>query len=824
MKKLLLVLHFAGLGLLTMAQQTALKPLKDNKLQNIQRPESVVFNTNPSAAANHNATVAGGARASVLNSQPIGTAGNLLTAIESGNNQIYSIDSLNLVTFIHRNDPSNYPGTNVAQYRFDKSTNRGQTWSIDLGPITNDFSIDNINVNGRFPEAVVYNPAGNTNADSAWFVYSGTWHDGENGSWQGSMRGRGKISGDTSTFDVHIDQVNSGNVSIGTGFCQSVPGTFWKVNEASNVSFATGVDVIISGVVVEKGVFDNNTKTINWTETVLPANFEENDGGGFQVSVATSMNIAFDPSGQNGWISCLGDITSGDDSVYEPIFWQTTDGGQNWTGPTHVVLEDIEGVMNELSPVYVDGTTPSSMNPTTAFDADLTVDADGNPHLLVVIGNGSEYSMEPATYDVWDITYDASANAGCQWKGYHLADINTFRGTFSSGATPQTEDNRPMISRSEDGTKLFFFWLESDIDFTLSPDNDVPNLFGRAINIDNGTMTGIKNFSETDSLWGGATVANVGGVFQGVTFPIVGQYALQNGNIWNVPFVFTQIDYNNTSGGLGDAESPAAFWYINNINFANSEFNQNADQIPPTITLNGADTVTILVNTPYTELGATAFDCNVGNINPTVISTVDTSAIGYYTVTYIASDGVNADTVVRTVIVGSTPVAAFTWTNPQIGYKFNFQDQSLNIPTSFQWNFGDSTGSIAQNPVKTYYSNGTRNVCLTVSNSFGSNQVCQNVTVTQVGIDDITFGEQLKMFPNPTTGLLNITVDGNVSPNMTVTVFNLLGEEVVSPAFYKAGTTNMQVDLSGVSNGLYLVKVQSINGTAVKQISVNSAK
>jgi hypothetical protein len=68
-------------------------------------------------------------------------------------------------------------------------------------------------------------------------------------------------------------------------------------------------------------------------------------------------------------------------------------------------------------------------------------------------------------------------------------------------------------------TNCSSFWLESDIDVILSTDNDIPNLFGRGIDIANETITPLYNFTEGDSLWGGETVNSSGGVFGGAVYP-----------------------------------------------------------------------------------------------------------------------------------------------------------------------------------------------------------------------------------------------------------------------------------------------------------------
>jgi len=350
------------------------------------------------------------------------------------------------------------------------------------------------------------------------------------------------LSGNISTFNVDIDVVNNQQVGIASGMCKGAPGVFWAVNVDYSGNFTSGSNAITSGIIVEKGIWNPVADTVAWTQTNLPQTFVGSDNAGATVSIATSYNIAFDPTGQKGWIAILGDITNDQDSVYDPIFWKTTNGGNSWTGPIVVDLDSIQGIKADLSPTLVNG-DPATMNATTSFDADLSVDVNGNPHLLTTVGSGTEYSIQAAGYGVWDITYDPNAIQGCNWKGYHLADINTLRGTFSSDNPAQTMDNRPLVSRSEDGAKMFFFWCESDANFLQSTDNDIPNLFGRAIDVVQNKMTPMYNFSEGDSLWGGETTNTSGGVFGGTAFPMVSQTALKNGNTYNVPLVLTQVDY-----------------------------------------------------------------------------------------------------------------------------------------------------------------------------------------------------------------------------------------------------------------------------------------
>jgi PKD repeat protein len=59
-----------------------------------------------------------------------------------------------------------------------------------------------------------------------------------------------------------------------------------------------------------------------------------------------------------------------------------------------------------------------------------------------------------------------------------------------------------------------------------------------------------------------------------------------------------------------------------------------------------------------------------------------------------------------------------------------FTDQSTNIPTSWQWDFGDGTSSIQQDPTHTYASDGVYSVTLTTSNQFGADTETQTNLIT----------------------------------------------------------------------------------------------
>jgi DNA-binding beta-propeller fold protein YncE len=75
------------------------------------------------------------------------------------------------------------------------------------------------------------------------------------------------------------------------------------------------------------------------------------------------------------------------------------------------------------------------------------------------------------------------------------------------------------------------------------------------------------------------------------------------------------------------------------------------DTMPPVITLNGANPLTVECHTTFTDPGATATDGCAGSVAVSASGTVDANTPATYTITYTATDGANPATATRTVNV-----------------------------------------------------------------------------------------------------------------------------------------------------------------------------
>lgn len=83
-----------------------------------------------------------------------------------------------------------------------------------------------------------------------------------------------------------------------------------------------------------------------------------------------------------------------------------------------------------------------------------------------------------------------------------------------------------------------------------------------------------------------------------------------------------------------------------------------------------------------------------------------------------------------------------------------------------------------------------------------------------MGISETAELTGVAIYPNPSTGVINITNDNNV--NNTINVYTLAGNEVAS----KVASTATTIDLSAMGAGVYLVEVANENGKKVERVVI----
>ncbi|MCB9232516.1 MAG: T9SS type A sorting domain-containing protein [Bacteroidia bacterium] len=200
-------------------------------------------------------------------------------------------------------------------------------------------------------------------------------------------------------------------------------------------------------------------------------------------------------------------------------------------------------------------------------------------------------------------------------------------------------------------------------------------------------------------------------------------------------------------------------------------------------------------------------------------STLTVNAAGSYSVTVTDANGcVSSDTV--NVSILPAPTSAFTATQQAgNGLTWDFTDNSTGSPSSWAWDFGDGSGtSTQQNPTYTYSSEGTYTVTLVVTNACGSNTSTQ--TITLVGIEGELAGMVLQIYPNPNHGQFTLEASSNAE-RYELQIQNLQGQEVFRQTVQNgSGYVKTDLNLQGVSQGVYLLRISTEKATVTRKIII----
>ncbi len=95
--------------------------------------------------------------------------------------------------------------------------------------------------------------------------------------------------------------------------------------------------------------------------------------------------------------------------------------------------------------------------------------------------------------------------------------------------------------------------------------------------------------------------------------------------------------------------------------------------------------------------------------------------------------------------------------------------------------------------------------------------VIENLTSTQ----DIILDAGFDIMPNPTSGMIRITLDQPLEGAGLLSVWNILGQKVIEGIDLMQGTEEWPMDCSGFSNGTYFVRLDTENGRFLRKMVVN---
>lgn len=722
-----------------------------------------------------------------VTSQKIGQASNAYTFLRTEDHQLSFVPTTNSLAFLHRQDITLHGGATVdnGRLRYAYSTDGGTTWSKENGPITVTYSFP-----CRYPNGILTKRAGGSALD---FVHADATLDG---SWDGHCQGYVQ---DATTSSFVVSQEDYALKGTGTlipgSLVERAPGEFWYIDLGYDGNAATGE------ILIYKGVESNGSVT--WTETVLNPPHDVSYDGTARIA---SPNIAFAPAPNNniGWAAFLGDIEG--DTTYSPIFMKTTDAGATWSAPVQFDMDQFQGLTDSLQFYQAIDTTGGQTDTipigtgkaTCSFDADLSVDGNGNPHMIAVVGNASSNFAAGgplAGYTIYSgiilIAYDFTFDQYGDWNMMHLGSVSTLRGEHGAGASASsvfTADPWVQVSRNAPGTFMFFSWTDSDSTSAAWDSNNAngnPDLIGRGYSIHttgSDKLTPVTNWTKGDQVWDGKAL-----------LPKISTVAISNGNNdFTVPYVIMDLE-------TGDALATSGFHYLSDITYLGTTFNivstyfYNCKQDPYTSTVSSTDA------TCGASDGSASINVAGGTAPYTIAwstggstATITGLPVGVYDVTVT---DINGCVDMKQVVVNNANAATLAISGQSNPSCFGVTDGGATVtttggtaPFTYAWSNGETTAAATMLP------GGTSSCQVTDANN------C-------VGITQVTLSSPAQINVGETH--TDVTCNGAADGTVTVIASGGTGSLEYSIDGNTFQTSNMFMGLSG---GSVTVTVQDGNG------------
>jgi len=558
MKKVLLVLSVACFVMSVSAQKYAFKNLQNLKSASIHAKADnglsgpILPLNKPTNAHNKS-----------INAVVIGTSGNAYGFIYDPNYQVDANPELNAIMHVHR---AGGPwGGNSGDIRCKISYDLGQTWNDSLV-----FPIQNGNHLYRYPNGIIYNPAGNTTPANAFALINGPITDGSG--WDFMYFDSQNLNG-TNPVINHISPLFTNalervNLSGGNG-------KYYTMTLEDDGTWYIGAKVRQINFNSQANGFSPNPNVSTLTRNWLMRAF-----GNDTVQFNSNWYNVFDNDGLHGYAYCMGAEADFDPYTLTatPLVWETWDGGQTWakyyaSGCWHTLSNLTDQIWPTRQSLIDHPNNPELWQYRPFFEGGSTVDENFSPavidyqghiHILTTItgrySNHSDslyyiYANEPTfLFDVYQ-TGQTDANGQPAWD---VQFVDTLRSQVMQDANSPFTDGTDKIgwghmlniATSPDRKIVVAVW--ADTDPTFDTVNTMPELKARAFNYETMTATPVINFTPGE-----------GGMY---FFGNVSRYVLKDGNDLIIPLVY--VDVNETNNTV----SPQQYYFAQNLRITPAMF------------------------------------------------------------------------------------------------------------------------------------------------------------------------------------------------------------------------------------------------------------
>lgn len=383
----------------------------------------------------------------------------------------------------------------------------------------------------RYPNGAFYNPSGNTNWANVWAVGTGPVLGPGAASFDGTWYSARQLTGTAADYTlpgadlnyVYAPALPFGNTLFMNTDIQQVGTKMLTAGDlSSDTTTSTAPDFNhYIGAVIGKADFTGGTPV--WgKDSIVPGYAYYGAPGRLGFTGTGDGRLAF--FGQTGYWVDLGRLATNygnsADSMVAPVVYKTTDGGATWAP----VLQGYDWncrhpeLMKNVGMIY---TTPSKYwQLNFKHGIDVTCDANGMLHLVGTMVSQVGDGVSPDSASIYSLTYTHDYDwyhpvmwdlmtDGTNWKSMLIDSVMTayLGGDPASDSTasfnPITDGSggylpfgaRLQVSRSFDGTKVFYSWAQSDPNVTGTPYNTQPDLWMKAYDVNTGMVTASTNIT-----------------------------------------------------------------------------------------------------------------------------------------------------------------------------------------------------------------------------------------------------------------------------------------------------------------------------------------
>jgi len=188
------------------------------------------------------------------------------------------------------------------------------------------------------------------------------------------------------------------------------------------------------------------------------------------------------------------------------------------------------------------------------------------------------------------------------------------------------------------------------------------------------------------------------------------------------------------------------------------------------------------------------------------------AAGGKYSVSETVSNGIGSDSVTVNSYITVNP-APPTTTIKQSGDTLFCTPATFNF---YQWELKGVGIPGATSSRLTINTTGVYRVY--VSDSDGCGTYGQLVVSIIIGINEISLNDFINAYPNPTTGNLQVEFDLPNGGDYELSVANVLGQTVYSDKMHIEGKTTRNINMDGLSKGVYFLSIKGNSSSGVKKI------